>query len=67
MGRDRSELSEKYERAWPVSDVINALVDAGLDFGRFEEHPDKYWEEFPLLKEEDRTKFPNTFSLLMLK
>ena len=63
----KGELSKKYERLWPISKVINALVGAGLHLKSFEEHPDKFWEEFPLLKEEDRIKIPNTFSLLMFK
>ena len=63
----KDEFSKKYEKLWPISKVINALTNVGLQFGRFEEHPDKFWEEFPFLKEEDRTKFPNTFSLLMFK
>lgn len=61
------DQATKYERAWPVSTVINALLDAGLSLLRFEEHPDEYWKEFPNMPDETRTKFPNTYSLLMKK
>ncbi len=60
-------LAEKYERAWPISDVMNALLDNGLLLTRFQEHPDPYWEEFPHLSEEERRRFPNTYSLFMQK
>lgn len=61
------KLSKKYEKFWPISKIINALVKVGLRLECFEEHPDKFWEEFPFLKEDERKKFPNTFSLLMFK
>ena len=64
---DKDKLSEKYEKVWPISRVISALIKVGLRLECFEEHPDKFWEEFPLLKEDERKKFPNTFSLLMFK
>lgn len=57
----------KFERAWPVSLVITALIDAGLTLRTFEEHPDKYWEEFQNLPDEVRRRFPNTYSLVMQK
>lgn len=70
VGKTKASVDEqatKFERAWPVSSVINALMDAGLVLRSFEEHPDAYWEEFPNLPEAERTKFPNTYSLLMQK
>ncbi|MBK7963518.1 MAG: class I SAM-dependent methyltransferase [Bdellovibrionales bacterium] len=62
-----NQQSVKYERAWPISDIINALLDAGLTLKRFEEYPDAYWKEFPNLEETDRMKFPNTFCILMTR
>jgi hypothetical protein len=44
-------LFEKYERAWPVSEKINALLYQGLVLRRFQEHPEAYWQEFPHLPE----------------
>jgi hypothetical protein len=57
----------KYERVWPISRVISALLGAGLILEIFDEHPDAYWAEFPNMPEEARTKIPNTFSVLMKK
>ena len=64
---NKAELTKKYERIWTLGCIIGALLKSGLCVEAFEEHPDAFWEEFPNLKEEDRTKFPNTFSLLMRK
>ncbi len=66
--KDREEeQSMKYERAWPISNVITSLLKAGLTLHQFEEHPEAYWKEFPNMPDDVRTKFPNTFSLLMKK
>jgi len=61
------DQATKYEIAWPVSDVIRALIDAGLTIEIFEEHPDKFWDEFPNLSDEVRSFFPNTYSVLARK
>lgn len=55
--------SRKYESAWTLADVFNALVDAGLVVEYLGEHPDPYWELFPNLKPEFRGRIPLTFSL----
>lgn len=62
-----SEQAKKYEKAWPTSSVITALLNAGLKLEAFEEHPDKYYEEFLHLPESLRTRIPNTYSLLASK
>ena len=67
LSKAEAEHAVKYERAWPVSEVIMALINAGLTLKVFEEHPDEYWKEFPNLSIDEREKFPNTFSLLMVK
>lgn len=54
----------KYERAWKLSDIVNATIGAGLALERLDEHPDPFWNEFPRLPEGVRRRFPNTFSLL---
>lgn len=61
------EQAFKHERAWPVSRVIGALLGAGLTLKAFEEHPDKYWDEFVNLPNDLRQTFPNTYSLLFQK
>lgn len=55
--------SRKYETAWTLADVFNALVGAGLVVEYLGEHPDPYWELFPNLKPEFRGRIPLTFSL----
>ncbi|MGZ6309553.1 MAG: class I SAM-dependent methyltransferase [Bdellovibrionota bacterium] len=62
-----SDQAVKYERPWPVSAVISALLKAGLMLEAFEEHPDKFWDEFENLPEDLRTRFPNTYSVLARK
>ena len=57
----------QYERAWPISVVMSALLNSGLTLLKFEEHPDSYWDEFPNLPEEKRNKIPNTYSLWLRK
>ena len=37
VGISADNLSEKYERAWPVSEIINALLDQGLVLRKFQE------------------------------
>jgi ubiquinone/menaquinone biosynthesis C-methylase UbiE len=61
------DQATKYERAWPLSDVITALLQAGLVLERFEEHPDKYYEEFENLPDELRIRIPNTYSIVARK
>ncbi len=57
----------KYERAWTVSAVIMSLINAGLVLDRFEEHPEKFWDEFANLSDELRQRFPNTYSVVARK
>jgi len=40
LGKDPSEMAEKYDRLWAPSVVINHLVAAGLVLDRFHELPD---------------------------
>ncbi len=70
MGKIKESIEEqanKYERSWPIFEIINALLAAGLTLKKFEEHPHEYWKEFPHLSVKDRESFPNTFSLLVEK
>ena len=61
------QLSEKYERAWAISEILNALLENGLRLEHFGEHAEAYWNEFPNLPNAERILFPNTYSLLMSK
>jgi SAM-dependent methyltransferase len=65
LDRPTGELAVKYERQWPFGAVINALIGAGLRVERFEEHPDRYWRQFPNLPDDIADRFPHTYSLLM--
>jgi len=70
VGKTKAAVEEqaiKFERAWPVSTVITALLKCGLTLEHFGEHTEAYWQEFPNLPDALRTRFPNTFSLLMKK
>ena len=67
LSRPREELAVKWERQWSLGAVINVLIAAGLRVERFEEHPDRYWRQFPNMPDAVANKFPHTYSLLMRK
>ncbi|HEY8597423.1 MAG TPA: hypothetical protein VIL85_03265, partial [Thermomicrobiales bacterium] len=67
LDRPKEELAVKWERQWPLGAVMNALIAAGLRVERFEEHPDRYWEQFPNIPDDILSKLPQTYSLLMRK
>lgn len=67
IAKPAEEQAVKYERIWPVSTLINVLIDAGLRLDRFTEHPDKYWNAFPNILAEEAAALPQTFSLQMTK
>lgn len=54
----------KYERMWRLSQTVNAVVGAGLNLERLEEHADLFWDRFPNMSPELIRKLPQTFSLL---
>jgi len=64
LKENEADLAVMYEKAWPVSSVITALLEAGLVLQKFEEYPDKYWDEFLNLSDELRQRFPNTYSIV---
>ena len=64
---DTSVQARKHERQWTLSQILNALAGAGLRFGRLEEYPLLYWNQFPHLPEDTLKRLPHTFSLLMHK
>jgi ubiquinone/menaquinone biosynthesis C-methylase UbiE len=57
----------RYERQWTVAQIVNSLIEAGLILEKLGEHPDSYWEAFPNLPEETRSKLPQTLSVLARK
>lgn len=67
MGMAKEEHATKYERLWTLGDIVNAVIGAGLDLRRLEEHPDRYWDMFPNMPPEMQSKMPQTFSLLATK
>ncbi len=58
------QQARKYERLWPLAAVFGALRGAGLVVERFGEHREEYWDGFPLLRPELKTRIPMTFSML---
>ncbi|MGI9048426.1 MAG: hypothetical protein ACR2GU_03450 [Rubrobacteraceae bacterium] len=67
LNRPKEEQAVKYERQWKLGDVMNALIEAGLGVERFEEHPDRFWNDFPNMPDEEADRFPHTYSLLARK
>lgn len=69
LGKSQAELAEKFERLWPVSSVIDALLDAGLRLTRFDEFPDSPFSFtfFPNMPKETVEMLPQSFSLQAVK
>jgi SAM-dependent methyltransferase len=63
----KEEQARSYERQWTLGQVVTAVADAGLRIVRLEEHPDPYWNQFPMLTEDLVRRLPQTFSLLARK
>jgi SAM-dependent methyltransferase len=55
------------ERLWRPGQVMSALVDAGLVFERFAEHPALFWNQFPNWPEELKWRLPHSYSLRFRK
>lgn len=67
MGKEKGELATNYARLWPVSTVINTLINAGLRLERFSEMPTfpYSYNPFPRMAPEQVTVLPQSYSLLM--
>jgi len=63
----KEEQARSYERQWTLGEVVTAIAQAGLRIERLEEHPDPYWNQFPLLAEDLVRRLPHTYSLLARK
>jgi len=67
LGKPVEEEQAKHERLWKISDVFQALTNAGLRVEFIGEHATEYFPEFPKLSPEDRAKIPMTFSIIARK
>jgi SAM-dependent methyltransferase len=67
LGKAKEEHAVKYERQWTLSEIVNAVIDAGLVLQRLDEHPDSFWESHPNMPPELLRKIPQTFSLLAIR
>jgi SAM-dependent methyltransferase len=61
------QQTKKYERQWTVAAIVNAILGAGLRLERLGEHPDPYWNQFPNMPDDIRSRLPNTLSVLARK
>lgn len=66
-GIDVSQQSRKHERIWPLAEVVQALIDAGLVIDSVGEHPEDFWRPYPSLPDAERARIPNTFSVCVRK
>ena len=64
---EKEKQAQKYERQWTVSQIVNAIIGAGLIIEKLGEHPDPYWEMFPNMPKEMLERLPQTFSVLARK
>ena len=58
---DRPDMRE---RIWPLGDVMNALIRAGLVLKHFQEEDDPGWPLFPNMPPERLHRLPHMYSLL---
>lgn len=58
------EQSRKYERVWTISEVVDAIIGAGLIVEFLGEHSESYWDSFPNLTSEYVDRLPLAFSML---
>ena len=63
LGKPIEEMAIKHERLWPLAVVVQALIDSGLTIEILGEYNDEYWNPFPHLNEEQKSKIPMTFSV----
>ncbi|MBA3946350.1 MAG: class I SAM-dependent methyltransferase [Herpetosiphonaceae bacterium] len=56
-----------HEHQWTLGQLLNSLVEAGLQLEHFAEYPDLYWNQFPHLPPDLARRLPHTFGLLMRK
>lgn len=64
LGVPAEEATVNHDRLWTFADLHAATRAAGLEWLHLGEHPEGYWDAFPGLRDEDRRRIPNTFSLI---
>ncbi|MBN1297469.1 GNAT family N-acetyltransferase [bacterium] len=63
LGKPVHEEVRKYERLWPISQVVQALIGVGMEILSIGEHPEPYWDNMPELEVVYRRLIPMTFSI----
>ncbi|MDS1272521.1 class I SAM-dependent methyltransferase [Lipingzhangella sp. LS1_29] len=61
LGTVSANPAVKHERLWPLGEIVQALVDAGLRLTRLWESPEEFWPVFAHMDEETRRRLPMTF------
>ncbi len=56
-----------HEHQWTLGQLLNSLVEVGLQLEHFAEYPDLYWNQFPHLPDDLARRLPHTFGLMMRK
>lgn len=67
LGKPTEEHATKHERCWRLSQIVNALIGAGLTINQIEEHPDVFWDRYPNMPSEMVSRLPQTLSILASK
>jgi SAM-dependent methyltransferase len=67
LGLDETQKESRFERAWTIADVFNALTDAGLQVTKLGEHIEEFWDCMPKFKQEIKDLLPKTFSMMAVK
>lgn len=53
-----------WEYQWTLADIVNAVLDAGLELEVLAEYPEHYWPRFPSIPADEFERIPHTFSIL---
>lgn len=67
LGIPLEQMAPKYEQLWTLSQVHQALRNAGLMIEILGEHPHPYWDCLPNLPQPVKANLPLTFSILARK
>lgn len=67
LGLEQNAKQSRFERAWTMADVFNALTDAGLQVIKFGEHIEDFYNGLPRMKQEIKDLLPKTFSMMAVK
>lgn len=67
LDRPVGQQAEKFERSWNLGQIVTAVIDAGLQLTRLEEHPEPYYDAVPQWPSDRLPRLPQTFSLVAFK